>query len=252
MSRNQAIGYIILFIGTMSILFIFTYLLRIVFSRMLTRRYFRYLLYIFAPGVIIHELSHIFCCLIAGARIYRFSLFRPATDEDGNLVLGYVEHEVVGPVRSAIIGLAPLLLSGFSIYLIARALWGPVIPLGAVEGTTFLPVNYLRQIASFVASLDFGSWKTWLFLYLVIVIVTNSGPSGLDIRNSLLGLSLISLGLISILGILSFRVSLWTNRSFSSVVVFIVHLLNRFTFVAALSIPVAIFALLLFWPFSRE
>lgn len=62
------------------------------------------------PGTALHESAHLLVAVLVGARIRRFVPFWPHRDPDGSLRLGYVAFDPVGPARTALIAVAPLLL----------------------------------------------------------------------------------------------------------------------------------------------
>jgi hypothetical protein len=56
-----------------------------------------------APGVILHELGHLFFCLVAGVKVYKVKLF------SFKQVAGFVEHdEPHGLIQSILISFGPL------------------------------------------------------------------------------------------------------------------------------------------------
>ena len=61
------------------------------------------------PGVVLHESSHWLAARLLGVRTRRFSLM-PKLQPDGSIRLGSVETDRADPVRSALIGAAPLLM----------------------------------------------------------------------------------------------------------------------------------------------
>ena len=70
-----------------------------------------------APGTVLHESSHALACLLTGVRVRKFVPFHPVLSKGGGVRLGYVEHDGSGPLRGALIGMAPLLLVPGLIYL---------------------------------------------------------------------------------------------------------------------------------------
>ena len=59
------------------------------------------------PGVVMHELSHLLAARLLGVRTRSFSLI-PQLRPDGSIRFGSVETDRTDPIRSAIIGVAPL------------------------------------------------------------------------------------------------------------------------------------------------
>lgn len=62
------------------------------------------------PGTVLHELSHFVACKALGVATGQVNLFRPRRAEDGSFTLGYVMHAEAGPLRGALVAIAPLLL----------------------------------------------------------------------------------------------------------------------------------------------
>jgi hypothetical protein len=64
-----------------------------------------------APGTALHEASHYLACLALGVPVLgRPRLFWPHRDLRGDVVLGSVTHARTGPLRQALISIAPLVL----------------------------------------------------------------------------------------------------------------------------------------------
>lgn len=127
-----------------------------------------------APGVIIHELSHAFFCLITGAKIKSISLF----DKAG----GSVTHEpskimIVGPI---LIAFAPLFLGITAIFIISR--W-----VGLDEQINIFSLSFsgLRDFAlrSFSA-INFANYQNWLLIYFAFSIGITMTPSFQDFKNA--------------------------------------------------------------------
>ena len=75
-----------------------------------------------APGVILHELSHAFACLVTGAKVTSINVFK----KDG----GEVRHTkpIIPIIGQIFISLAPFIIGFLAIYLIARAVGFKPIP----------------------------------------------------------------------------------------------------------------------------
>lgn len=83
---------------------------RLLFGAMSTGRIPRPLIYLWAiPGTALHELAHLAACLLLGVPVGKVELFRPRRGPDGSVTLGQVEHAQCGPLRQALVSLAPLL-----------------------------------------------------------------------------------------------------------------------------------------------
>ncbi len=118
--------------------------------------------YLTAPGVMIHELSHAFFCLIFRHKIIEMKLFSPEADG----TLGYVNHSYnpksfYQRAGNFFIGTGPVWGGIFSLWVVSRLL---------------LPSAMFQQdsISAFFSGIFSFSlwqcWTTWLWLYLVLTI----------------------------------------------------------------------------------
>jgi hypothetical protein len=126
------------------------------------------------PGVVIHEMSHWLAALLLGvpASLPSIGPKRHKGQRRGRIVLGSVQTAKVDPLRSSLIGLAPLLGGSALVFIIGRSVLG---------------VEELRQaqdLAAFLAGLgdllhvpDF-----WLWLYLIFALSNAMLPSEVDIQ----------------------------------------------------------------------
>jgi hypothetical protein len=125
------------------------------------------------PGVVLHEVSHAFAGLLVGARVGRISIL-PARSE-GRIQLGFVPVEATGPVRTALIGLAPLVTGCLVLLLIgARGL-----RLGSVS-TALAGGDWAGALAGLELAIhapDAGVWA-----YLCFAISNTMLPSRSDMR----------------------------------------------------------------------
>lgn len=71
---------------------------------------------IFFPGVIIHELSHLFTAMVLGIKTGDLQIFPARTDE--GLKLGFVKIAKTDPLRNSLIGAAPFLVGLTAVYLL--------------------------------------------------------------------------------------------------------------------------------------
>lgn len=125
------------------------------------------------PGVLLHELSHALTAWMLGARVGRISLL-PAR-EQGRIQLGFVPIQATGALRTALIGLAPLVTGCGALFLIGylRLRLGPVgAALAAGEWAT--ATTGLRGA---VRSPD-----AWVWVYLAFTISNTMLPSRSDLR----------------------------------------------------------------------
>lgn len=138
-----------------------------------------------APGVIIHELSHAFLCLLTGARITKLSFF----EKNG----GHVEHSppkipIVGQI---LISLAPFFIGAGAIYFLSKllGLTSPDLDLNNLPKSGFINVF----IQSF-NKIDYRNVKNLIIVYLVLSIAVTMTPSVQDIRNIFISILILGIG----------------------------------------------------------
>ena len=133
-------------------------------------------IYITAPGVMIHELSHAFFCIVFRHKVVEMKLFSP--EEDGTL--GYVNHRYNPESRfhrigNFFIGTGPVWGGIFMLWLITLLLL-PGRMLNFDHGVVDSFFNFLGHIFS----VNFWSrWQSYLWLYLILTIsshITLSQP----------------------------------------------------------------------------
>lgn len=135
-----------------------------------------------APGIILHELSHAFLCLLTGAKISKISFF----DRDG----GEVKHSAssIPIVGQVLISIAPFFFGAMAIYFCSRKLGISGIDLGAIDVSK---VGFLHYFTQTISNLKLDDYKTYIILYLVISIAVTMTPSWQDLRNIFLSAILI-------------------------------------------------------------
>lgn len=153
-----------------------------------------------APGVIIHELSHGFLCLLTGARITKMSFF----EKTG----GHVEHHPskIPVIGSVLISLAPFFVGSAVIYFLSRKI--------GLTGVNSLDLNVIQESLvqfgkHFFSILDIHSPKNWLIVYLVLSIAVTMTPSAQDLRNTFSS--------VIIIGLIVFLISRYTKFSFMTI-----------------------------------
>ncbi len=146
-----------------------------------------------APGIVLHECSHILGCLVTGAKIQKVVFF----SEEGGLVtytrplLPWLGDVIIS---SAPLFCIPLILSGltwcFATYLGCTF---PAFP------DTIQSMDAIRQMGTVIVDLFANNlvyhqnWWFLLYLYLTISLVLSVAPSPQDIRNAAIGIVLIAL-----------------------------------------------------------
>lgn len=82
----------------------------------------------FLPGVILHELAHLFTALVLGVPTGQITIFpcKKETDNDQSQdwTLGQVESAETDPIRSSLIGLAPMIVGVLSLVVISNLIFG--------------------------------------------------------------------------------------------------------------------------------
>jgi len=170
-----------------------SYVIERLWSDVISRRYVRYAL---APGVVVHELSHLAGCLVTGARVSRVVLFGPSG--------GLVEH---GEPRMPLVGrpvisLAPVAGCTLVLWGVWRLFAGrlgleplrlPGVELSAEGGLRLWLVLRTLFLDAFgrVFSRRFLSVEGFVFLYLVLTFSICMAPSRADLRHAFLGLVLV-------------------------------------------------------------
>jgi hypothetical protein len=160
-------------------------------SRALSMRGLYYL--ISAPGVVVHECTHIAGCLITGAKIKKVVFF---SKEGGSVTYQSPKVPLLGNV---IIGTAPL----FGIPLVLAGLtwlfgtyFGCTLFSSVPSLTSLAGAGALLSSALFILYenlvVEFNGWFL-LYLYLTISLVLSLSPSMQDIKNALAGLVIITL-----------------------------------------------------------
>lgn len=141
-----------------------------------------------APGIILHELSHAFACLLTGAKVKEVSFF----DKNG----GYVKHEkpklpIIGQV---IISLAPLAVGIVAVFILSRFL---ISDKSLLLDLSFRPEN-LNRISAAILSIHLLSLKNIIILYLVATVAVTMSPSFKDFTNAILGIVVVIVATLAV------------------------------------------------------
>jgi hypothetical protein len=152
-----------------------------------------------APGVIVHELSHAFLCLLTGAKIKSVSLF----DKEG----GEVQH---GPSKIPVLGqilisIAPFVAGAFAIYFLSKIIGLKSADIQSIAVSKTGMFHYLGAIFS---NLDFHQARTWIIFYIIVSIAVTMTPSKQDIKNIALSLLIIAIVSYIVIRFSSYRPSL--------------------------------------------
>jgi len=185
------------FIIWLSLLLAFGYALRYV----LERTFFGNIYYVIVfPGVVVHELSHAFTCLISGAQIHSIKLF---SRSGGQVTHSQSKIPILGPF---LIAMAPIFGATAGLYLICR-LFAPSflnLPAFNFQFSQDLVGNFINHFLQNLKTLDWANWQTYIFMYLVLSLSFAMSPSKEDLQNTFWSLIFIFV----IFGILSLVVSL--------------------------------------------
>jgi hypothetical protein len=171
--------------------------LDVLWARVIPARSFYYM--IRAPGVIIHECSHILGCLITGARIKKVVFF---SEKGGSVTYTSSKIPYLGDVviSTAPLICIPLVLAGctwvFSQYL---GCVFPPLPLSVDSSDALFGLcTGIMSMFTWNLVVRFNPWFL-LYLYLTLTLVLSMAPSSQDIRNAAIGIGIIILGGILIL-----------------------------------------------------
>lgn len=155
-----------------------------------------------APGVILHELSHAFLCLLTGAKITKMSFF----EKNG----GHVEHQpsklpLIGQV---LISLAPLFAGTIAIYFLSRKIGISDLHFSDLSWSKDSFVLFVKELFS---GFNVHIAKNWIIIYLVLSIAVTMTPSVQDMRNTFFS--------IVIIGAILYLVIKYTKYSLLSVLI---------------------------------
>jgi hypothetical protein len=169
--------------------------LDILWARVIPLRSFYY--FIRAPGVIVHECSHIIGCLLTGAKVKKVVFF---SEKGGSVTYTSSKIPYLGDVviSTAPLFCIPLILAGctwaFSQYL---GCVFPPLPMG-VDSADALFGLLIGIVGMFTRNLivRFNPWFL-VYLYLTLTLVLSLAPSTQDMKNAAIGI-----GIITLVGIL--------------------------------------------------
>jgi len=176
-----------------------------------------------APGIIVHELSHAFACLITRTKVKEIAFFHHTG--------GYVKHEKskIPFLGSVIISLAPLVVGIILVFVLSKFL----ITDHNVQLELSLSANNLSKLLKTILSINLFSIINIVIFYLLISISITMAPSFKDFTNALIGL-------IFVLFVLLFINYFFTIRLSETI------LLITFSLVSIILIVTLVFSMILY------
>lgn len=138
-------------------------ILSFLLHKMCSQIFGKYYYYFLIPGIVVHELSHLFACLLTGAKVHKVKLF----SKEG----GFVKHSeskipIIGDI---VISFAPIIGGIASVFIIHFLLNFPAVM-----------INYnIVELLNLIQT-----WQFWLGFYLIASIFTSLTPSSQDVKNS--------------------------------------------------------------------
>jgi len=164
----------------------------------------RVIAFVLAPGVIVHEMSHILACLVTGATVKEASLVDSGRG-------GRVTHTkpAVPVLGQALISLAPMVGCGACLWLATAGFLGPAsaqfVPRHELPKELLQPgvcakylVDVLTEMWAAVAGADYRDWRTYLFIYVAITLVIHLSPSRRDWASGMLAIILVCCGVFAV------------------------------------------------------
>jgi hypothetical protein len=141
-----------------------------------------------APGIVLHELSHAFFCLLTGAKVISINMFKK---EGGEVKHGHSKVPILGPI---LISLSPFVIGALAIFFLSKYIGFKSLNIREVS---FNAQSIVHWLIDSIKSINFRSARTAVAFYLVLSIAVTMTPSVEDMRNILLSL-LVLLGVVFI------------------------------------------------------
>lgn len=134
------------------------------------------------PGTVVHELSHWLMAQILLVETNKIDIpLLPKYRKGNQIILGNVQTAKVDPIRSSLIGVAPIFGGCAVILLIARFAFGLLVPLDAIFAKT-PTVPHPPELAALLIALRerIATPDLWLWLYLIFAVSNAMLPSSAD------------------------------------------------------------------------
>ncbi|MFA7244409.1 MAG: M50 family metallopeptidase [Patescibacteria group bacterium] len=152
-----------------------------------------------APGIILHELSHAFFCLLTGAKVVSINFFK---SDGGEVKHGHSKIPIIGPI---LISLSPFVIGALAIYFLSKFIGFKTLNVSEV---TFNAQSIFHWFIDSMKSLNFTSISTIVAFYLILSIAVTMTPSVVDMRNILVSILVILFVVFIIFRYTHFRPSL--------------------------------------------
>jgi hypothetical protein len=174
----------------LAILIIFSFFVDYLLARIFSKGAHRFFVFL---GVIVHEYSHAFACLITRTKITEIKLFE-ATG-------GHVTHQKRNPFITAIIGMMPLFGCSFFFILLAY-LFSYTGVIFRLESFSLTGINSYMAFSQFLIIagetfyfniIEFNLITVFFFIFLYFVgsVAACIAPSSIDLKHSAVGLIII-------------------------------------------------------------
>ena len=142
-------------------------------------------IYLTAPGVMVHELSHAFFCLVFRHKIQEMKLFSP--EQDGTL--GYVNHSYnpnnyYQRAGNFFIGTGPIWGGIFTVYIFSKIL----LPDAMLPFSGSIGDNLTAFLGGFFSISTWTDWKFYIWLYIALTISSHITLSKPDLSGAKDGL----------------------------------------------------------------
>lgn len=120
--------------------------------------------FIFLPGTLIHEMSHVMTTLLVGGRVGRINLW-PQIEHD-HIKLGTAEVEVMDPFRNSLVGVSPLIIGSALIVYLSSVFQNQTIEIQILIGYVIFQISN----SMFLSPSDIKEFK-YLFLIFIIILI---------------------------------------------------------------------------------
>ena len=147
-------------------------------------------------GTSVHELSHAAMCIVFRHRIEKIQLFNldPHSARAGYVTHRYNPNSTYQKTGNLFIGVAPVFLGAFIIYLFAKALMPEILPQthGILTASQDLPLVFLNALFSLLFEVfhlsNYVRWEFYVFLYILFCVGSSMKLSKADLRGAKNGL----------------------------------------------------------------